>query len=371
MSCNETPSAGTRGNKPTTTLKPHPWVSDFPLEKIQLPEGFEIDIFASVQDARSLACAEDGTVYVGSRSRGTITGLRDTNADWHADLEYYLYTTGDMPNGIDIHNGDLYLAEAQKIVRFPNVLDSFGLKQTPEILYDSLERTNLYAWKYLRVGPDDNLYVSIASNCNRCIPANPDQATITRFSLEGKLLDAIAKGVKVSMGFDWHPETQEFWFTECGVNNLGNNQPEDELNMVKEDGKHYGFPYCHGGILPDPTYGKAADCSDFVAPIAQLGAHVVPLGMQFYTGDQFPAEYKNKLFILYRGGRNVGNGYEIKVLTIQQDKVIYSETFATGWFEPGYAVHGRLVDLLQLKDGSLLISDDYAGVIYRISHPNS
>ena len=347
--------------------------SDLPLERINLPEGFKISVFASgIEDARSLAKGEKGTVFVGNRNEDKVYAVVDKNKDGVADEKHVIASGLRMPNGVAFRNGDLYVAEVGRILRFPNIENQLSDPPQPEVIYDQYPNERHHGWKYIGFGPDGKLYVPVGAPCNICDPEEDVYATITRMNPDGSNMEIFAEGVRNSVGFDWHPQTNELWFTENGRDMLGDNVPPDELNRAPKKGLHFGYPYCHAGEIKDPEFGEVRSCNEFTPPAQKLGPHVAPLGMKFYTGNMFPAEYKNQIFIPEHGSWNRSKkiGYRIQLVKLDGNgKASSYETFADGWLnEEEQDAWGRPVALLQLDDGSLLVSDDHAGVIYRISY---
>ena len=355
----------------TLTLTKNP--TNLPLDRINLPEGFKISVFAhSIENARSLARGEEGTIFVGNRSEDKVYAVVDSNKDGVADETYVIASGLRMPNGVAFRNGDLYVAEVSRILRFPDIENSLDNPPQPEVVYDQYPEDRHHGWKYIAFGPDDKLYVPVGAPCNICNPEEEVYASITRMDPDGSNMEIYAHGVRNSVGFDWHPETDVLWFTENGRDMLGNNIPPDELNRAPDKGMHFGFPYCHGGDIQDPEFGDLRDCDEFVEPAQKLGPHVAALGMKFYTGDMFPAAYKNQILIPEHGSwnRDTKIGYRVRLVRVDENGNATSyETFADGWLnEEEQEAWGRPVALLQLPDGSMLLSDDHAGVIYRITY---
>ncbi len=341
-----------------------------PLENIQLPEGFKIDIFAEkVENARGMAIGDNGTVFVGSRKAGLVHALIDKNNDFLADEKVIIATDLNMPSGLAFHKGDLYVMEIDKLWKYEQIEKSLPSIPEPILITDKFPDKTHHGWKFLRFGPDGYLYIPVGAPCNVCEEEDEIFSTICRFNVETGENEIYAKGVRNSVGFDWHPETGELWFTENGRDWLGDDLPPDELNKISEAGQHFGFPYCHGGEFLDPDFGKGKDCKDYVPPVQQLGAHVAAIGMRFYNGSQFPPEYKNQIFIAEHGSwnRKKKSGYQISLVKLNDDsEAISYEAFASGWLHDG-DVWGRPADVMQIQDGSMLVSDDYANVVYRIS----
>ncbi|MFN3920626.1 MAG: PQQ-dependent sugar dehydrogenase [Methylohalobius sp.] len=352
------------------------WISEVPavrdpLESIKLPPGFRIELFArDVPDARSMALGEDGTVYVGSRTAGKVYALRDDDGDGLAERRYVIAKNLTMPNGVAVYKGDLYVAEVSRILRFKNIAQHLANPPSPEVVTDSLPADLWHGWKYLRVGPDGKLYFNVGAPCNVCLQENEIYATLVRIDPDGKNLAIFARGVRNSVGFDWHPESKTVWFTDNGRDWLGDDRPADELNHAPKAGLHFGFPHCHSGDIPDPEYGKETECKEFTPPAWRFGAHVAPLGLRFYTGKQFPTQYRGQLFVAQHGSWNRSKpvGYRVVWVEFKDGKPVAEHVFAEGWLQSDGTVLGRPVDILELEDGSLLISDDQRGVIYRIRY---
>ncbi|WNJ16788.1 sorbosone dehydrogenase family protein [Pontibacter sp. G13] len=344
--------------------------SSISLEQIELPAGFKIETFAdSIVNARSLAIGDQGTIFVGSRSAGNVYAVVDTNRDRKADLTYTLAEGLNTPNGVAFRNGDLYVAEIDKIWKYPNIESQLASPPTPELITDNLPSDAWHGWKNIQFGPDDKLYVPVGAPCNICEEEDERYATILRMNPDGSEQEVYAKGVRNSVGMDWHPETQALWFTDNGRDMLGDDLPPDELNHAPEQGMHFGFPYCHAGSIPDPQYGEKAPCSDFTAPAQNLHPHGAALGMIFYQGDMFPEAYRNQILICEHGSWNRSEliGYQVSIVKLSGDRAVSFEPFAAGWLKDGKA-NGRPVDIVMLDDGSLLVSDDHADAIYRISY---
>jgi glucose/arabinose dehydrogenase len=346
-------------------------------EKLKLPSGFSIAIWAdNVRGARTMTLASDGTVFVGTWQGGNVYALADRNKDNRADEVITVASGMNTPNGVAFRDGTLYVAELNRIVRFDNVLSAVkpGMAPLtgPRVVYDKLPSDRQHGWKYLRMGPDGYLYVPVGAPCNICERPEP-YASILRVRPDGTGFEVFARGVRNTVGFAWHPDTRELWFTDNGRDDLGDEQPNDELNIAAKAGLHFGYPYCHEGSISDPEFGKDKSCSDYQPPALKLGSHVAPLGLTFYTGTMFPAEYRRRLFIAQHGSWNrtaaAGHsGYRLMTARVEGGKVAGYELFAEGWLEDRKQAWGRPVDLLELPDGSLLVSDDRAHVIYRISY---
>lgn len=350
------------------------------LEKIVLPEGFEIKIYADdVENARSMAISPSGTIFVGNRNKDNVFALKDTDGDNVIDKKYLITNKlKNMPNGVAFYDGDLYVAEVNKIWKFENIeenlsyVDEFDqYPEEPILISDDFPSDRHHGWKYISFGPDGKLYVPVGAPCNICESRDEIYASITRMNPDGSNREIYVKGVRNTVGFTWHPETKQLWFTDNGRDMLGDNIPPCELNKVTEKDQHFGYPYCHGGDIGDPEFGGEYSCSDFVMPVQNLGPHVAPLGLKFYTGKMFPDEYKGDIFIAEHGSWNRSKkiGYRISRVKIENNKSVGYETFIYGWLDDDeQEAWGRPVDILILEDGSMLISDDKANAIYRVTY---
>lgn len=350
------------------------------LDQIKLPPGFKIDVFAeNVNNARSLCQGTKGTIFVGTRKAGNVYAIEDKNGDFKADKIHTLATGMNMPNGVAFRDGALFVAEVNRIIRYDNIEAQLSSPPKPVVVNDDFPTDEHHGWKYIAFGPDGKLYVPVGAPCNICERLdNPQYASMMRMNPDGSNLEVFASGIRNSVGFAWHPTTKELWFTDNGRDWLGDDAPNDELNHAPKQGLHFGYPYCHAGYVLDPKLGEGKKCSDYVAPAQRLGAHVASLGMLFYTGSMFPKEYQNRIFICEHGSwnRKVPDGYRVTTVTLDGNKSTAYQPFATGWLQEKSSwgktknkePWGRPVASLQLADGSLLVSDDQADMIYRISY---
>lgn len=341
-----------------------------PLERIRLPPGFSIEVFAEVPNARAMALGSR-TLFVGSRSGGKVhaVGLRGAGAALTAGRVSVVAQDLGMPTGIAFRDGALYVADVSRILRFDEIESRIDTPPAPVILASRFPTETHHGWKFIAFGPDGRLYVPVGGPCNSC-DRDPDRyALMHRMLPDGSKREVFARGIRNTVGFDWHPETKELWFTDNGRDWLGDDLPADEPNHAPRAGMHFGFPYCHQGDLPDPEYGRNRKCEEFTPPAQKLGAHVAALGMRFYRGNQFPAGYKNRIFIAEHGSwnRSKKSGYRISMVRLEGNRAASYEPFAEGWLE-GESAWGRPVDLQELPDGSMLVSDDLAGMIYRIKY---
>jgi glucose/arabinose dehydrogenase len=346
------------------------WASaqtDRVLAQVRLPPGFKIELYTDqVPNARSMALGKQGTVFVGTRQAGVVYAVAPPSAGGKPAVRQ-VASGLNLPNGVAYRDGALYVAEISRILRFDQIEAADGARPAPQVVRDDLPKDRHHGWKYIAFGPDGKLYVPIGAPCNVC--NEPKYASITRMNADGSDYEVFAQGIRNSVGFTWHPQTGEMWFTDNGRDYLGENVPPCELNRAPRAGLHFGFPFCHGTDIKDPDFGKLGECNQAVRPERLLGPHVAPLGVKFYTGKNFPAAYRGQLFVAEHGSwnRKVKSGYRVTRLKLDGNKVVSYEPFATG-FHRGNEVFGRPVDLLQLDDGSLLVSDDEAGALYRVSY---
>ncbi len=346
--------------------------SSLPLERLNLPDGFEISVFAEgVDEARSMAMGDNGTLFVGTRTANKLYAIQDLDGDFIADRTIVLDTTLETPNGIAFRDGALYVAEVNRLLRYRDIEQNLENPPLPEVIYDDYPTEFHHGWKYIAFGPDGKLYVPVGAPCNICESEDERFATITRMDPDGTNREIYARGVRNTVGFTWHPETSELWFSDNGRDMLGDDIPPCEINRVAEMGQHFGYPYCHGGTIKDPEFGDKFPCSDFVAPVQNLGAHVAPLGIKFYTANMFPEEYRGHLFIAEHGSwnRSLKVGYRITLVKLDGNEAVSYKPFIDGWLDDeSQDQFGRPVDLLFLEDGSMLISDDYGDAIYRVTY---
>jgi glucose/arabinose dehydrogenase len=346
--------------------------ADLPLERIALPPGFSIQLWARVDNARQMALGQHdgtgGTLFVGSMRAGKVHAVR-FGPDY-TPLATSLVASGlQRPVGVAYRNGSLYVSAVNRILRYDNIERLLEKPPAPVVVTDKLPSETHHGWKFIGFGPDGKLYVPVGAPCNICEPDPQRYANILRMNPDGSTVEVFARGVRNSVGFDWHPQTRELWFTDNGRDQLGDDLPPDELNHAARPGQHFGYPYCHGGDLPDPDFGPRNRCNEFTPPARQLAPHAAALGMRFYTGNQFPAQYRNQIFIAEHGSWNRSKkiGYRISLVRLQDGKAVAYESFASGWLQ-GETAWGRPADVLVLPDGSLLVADDLAGAIYRITY---
>ena len=339
------------------------------LLKIKLPPGFTIAVYAQgMKNPRQLAQGDRGTVFAGSLTAGKVYALPDGDSDHVADRVYVIDDNLRLPSGVEFRNGSLYVGALDRILRYDDIESSLTNPPEPVLVTTAFPDHTHHGLKYLRFGPDGRLYVPVGAPCNVC--DRPGFAQIRRINTDGSDEEVYARGVRNSVGLAFHPVTGELWFTDNGRDMLGDDLPSDELNRATQAGQHFGFPYCHQGDLADPEFGAGKSCSAYTGPAAMMGAHVANLGLTFYTGTLFPDNYKGQLFVARHGSWNRSEkvGYDIALVRFDAaGQALEPEVFARGWLQ-GQHDWGRPNDVLQLTDGSLLVSDDEAGAIYRITY---
>tara|TARA_B100000949_G_scaffold3886_1_gene3398 strand:- start:5018 stop:6217 length:1200 start_codon:yes stop_codon:yes gene_type:complete len=350
------------------------YTGDLPLDRLNLPDGFSIDVYAeNIEGARSMAMGADGTLFVGTRNEGKVYALKDTDGDYRADETYTIASDLEQPNGVAFKDGALYVAAVSRMFKYSDIESQLNNPQEPELIYDDYPTEFHHGWKYIAFGPDNKLYVPVGAPCNICDSATVDKryASITRMDPDGSNREIVAHGVRNTVGFTWHPDTDELWFTDNGRDMMGDDVPPGELNKLTEVGQHFGYPFCHGGTVKDPEYGDQRPCSDFVPPVQPLGAHVAALGVKFGKGPMFPDSYTGQAFLAEHGSWNRSSkvGYRVTLVKLENGEAVSYEPFIDGWLdEESQEAFGRPVDLLFLEDGSLLISDDEGNAIYRVTY---
>jgi glucose/arabinose dehydrogenase len=344
------------------------------LSGIKLPAGFKIAVYAAdIPGARSLTMSPAGILYVGNRAGDRIYALVDSNHDHRirsADKEIFTIGSGlEQPNGVAFRDGVLYVSEVVRVLRYPDIESRLSNPPPPEVAVSGLPFQTAHSWRYIGFGPDGKLYVSIGMPCNVCLQADKRFGSIMRMNPDGSGQELYATGIRNSAGFLWHPGTQELWFTDNGRDWLGDNSPPDELNYAPTPGLNFGFPYMDASI-PDPEFeAKQPPQLSLQPPVQELGPHVAALGMRFYTGRMFPPEYQGRIFIAEHGSwnRTVPIGYRVTWVRLEGNQATGYEVFAEGWLLKNGKSWGRPVDVLVAPDGALLVSDDQAGAIYRIT----
>jgi glucose/arabinose dehydrogenase len=338
-----------------------------PTAKLKLPPGFNIEVYAAgMANARSLAEGDKGTVFVGSRLVDKVYAIANKNGKREVRvLASGLY----RPNGVAFKNGTLYIAELSKVSKIDKVEDNLDSSPKPTMIYDNLPKDEAHGWKYIAIGPDNKLYIQVGQPGNNVLHDDA-HGQIRRMNLDGSGAEVIARGVRMTVGFDWHPETKQLYFTDNGRDWMSEDVPEDELNRITKVGEHFGAPYCLQGNISDPEFGWGHSCSEFTPPVGLMGPHAGTLGMRFYTGNMFPKSYKNAIIVARHGSWNRSKkfGGDVVVVKLNKDGTVKStEPLITGFLENNSYI-GRPVDVLQMKDGSLLVSDDYNGAVYRITY---
>ncbi|MCE9678451.1 PQQ-dependent sugar dehydrogenase [Shewanella sp. AS1] len=338
------------------------------LDKLTVAEGFKVSLFSDdVENAREIAVSDKGMVYVGSMRAGNLYALIDNNKDGVSDEKILLATGLNLPTGVAYKDGDLYVSEVSRIIRFKDIDNNLESPKF-EVVFDQFPSDTHHGWKVLGFSPTGELVIPVGVPCNVC--AEDDRyGRIFSLNLVTKKLTTIAQGVRNSVGFDFQPGTDTFWFSDNGRDMMGDDIPPCEINKVNYQGEHFGFPYVHAGSILDPEFGQGKKVSDYTPPALSLGAHVAPLGIHFYRADQFPKAYRQQLFVAEHGSWNRSKkaGYKVALATIDQGKVVDYTPFLTGFMQ-NEETFGRPVAFAELQDGSLLISDDYAGAIYRVTY---
>jgi glucose/arabinose dehydrogenase len=341
------------------------------LKQLHAPQGFVLSIFAdSLPNARSLALGDNGVVFVGTGSEGAVYAVQDSDSDGAADKRYVIARGLYLPNGVAYKDDSLYVAEVNRIIRYDHITRQLANPPKPVVVYDQFPSDQHHGWKYLRFGPDNKLYTTVGAPCNICEPEKPIYSSLVRFNADGSGFEILARGIRSSVGFDWQPETNALFFTDNGRDYLGDDLPPDELNRWTSVGEHFGFPYCHGGDIPDPEFATGKKCTQFTTPTWKFKAHMAPLGLRFYRAKHFPVEYQNQLFVAEHGSwnRSEPQGYRVALVKFNQSEPVSEQVFIDGWLTKSGDVLGRPVDILEMPDGSLLISDDKLGVIYKVEY---
>lgn len=358
-----------------------------PLSKLKVEDGFKIEVFGQARGARSLAVHSSGIVFVGTGGFSDV----DPQGRVHAIVptatgnKTVTFASGlNNPNGVAVVGNDLYVAELSRVLLFKDAIATAKalasgtvVRPRATVVNDEIRKQDEHSWKYIAVGPDDKLYIGIGANCNVCQEDRDVGASIFKMDLDGSNFVQVAKGVRNTVGMAFHPETGDLWFTDNGRDSLGDNYPGDELNHLSTEGLDFGFPFCFASNVTDPTYGKSTNCnsSAFTKPVVDLAPHAAALGTTFYTGSKFPAQYKNAIFIAEHGSWNSSRkvGYRLSIVEESVNAVTGASTFSyrpfiSGWVDAAGQVNwGRPVDVKNYIDGSLLLSDDNAGIVYKIS----
>jgi glucose/arabinose dehydrogenase len=346
--------------------------SELPLDKLKLPPGFKIAVWAEeIPEARSLALGDKGTVFAGNRNLSDVYAIVDRGGK--REVKKILKGLN-SPNGVAFNKGTLYVAERDRITRYDGIEDRLDNPPAAKVVIDNLDPTKQagHFWKFLAVGPDGKLYFNIGSPGNIVVP-NYMQASINRVDPATGTMERVAQGVRNSVGFDWDPKTKQLWFTNHARDWISDDLPNDTLHRVTHKNMNFGYPFCHQGDLVDPDLGKGHACTEFDKPALKLGPHIAPLGMRFYTGKMFPAEYQGNIFIAMHGSwnRTTKQGYNVMRVVLDDRGNPRMTPFLTGFLTDEKAdppMWGRPVDVLLMRDGAMLVSDDYNGIIYRISY---
>ena len=347
--------------------------AELPVDKLKVPPGFKVEVWADgVPEARSLALGDKGTVFVGNRNLKDVYAIVDRGGK----REVKKILSGlNSPNGVAFNKGALYVAERGRITRYDGIEDKLDSPPAAKVVIENLDPSNQpgHFWKFLAMGPDGKLYFNVGAPGNIVMPAYY-QASINRVDPQTGEMERVAEGVRNSVGFDWHPKTKQLWFTNHARDWVSDDMPNDTLHRVSAKAMNFGYPFCHQGDFPDPDFGKGRSCKEFDPPSAKLGPHIAPLGMRFYNGTMFPAEYRNNIFIAMHGSWNKTSkiGYNVtRVILDEKGGVVKMEPFLDGFLTDAKAdppMWGRPVDVLVMRDGAMLVSDDYNGIIYRVSY---
>lgn len=342
------------------------------IEDLVVPDGFKITLFAKdVVNARQLALGDNGTVFVGSRKEGKVYALVDHDNDGKADKQYLIDKDLNMPSGVAFKNGSLYVAAVDRVLRYDKIEKQLAKPPEPVIVVDNLPGDSHHGWKAIEFNTDGNLFIPVGVPCNICVSDDKRHGTILELNITTGQTTTYATGIRNSVGLAIHPTDKSLWFTDNGRDWLGDDSPPDEINRAHTSGLNFGFPYLHGKNTLDPDYGEQAEIEDYTVPAAELGAHVAPLGLTFYTGRTFPEKFHSNLIVTEHGSWNRSDktGYRVILVQLNGSDVVSVEPFISGWLDKEEDVAwGRPVDVLTLPDGSLLISDDFANAIYRITY---
>lgn len=361
---------GRKAAPAAAAAKAAPAKADDGLARLTLPKGFSIAVYAEgVTTARSMAVSSGGIVYVGSRKAGKVYAVVDEDGDRKADKVVTIAEGLNNPIGVTLLDGALYVAEIGRVIRFDAIDKSYANKPAYKVVKGDLPDDKWHGEKVIKAGPDGKLYIPVGSPCNTCDKEADVYSKIYRMNPDGSGWEMFAGGIRNTVGFAFHPQTKQLWFTDNGPDEMGDNTPSCELNVAPKQGLHFGFPYCHGGVIADPKFANGRSCTEFTPPVAKLGPHVAPLGLAFYTGTQFPAQYRNQVFVAEHGSWNRTQkiGYKVSLVTLQGNQEVTTTTFIDGFLQ-GDDVSGRPVDIAVTADGAMLISDDHAGRIYRVSY---
>lgn len=368
------PPAWQQGRPPelaTSPLAPHPLppaptpADKIPVDKVKLPPGFRISVWADgIHNARSMAWGSKGTLFVGSRIPGQVYAVVDRGGRREVKVIAKGLT---QPSGVAFKDGALYVAEIPRLLKYEGIEDQLDKPSAPKVVYDFPKDAH-HNWRQLIFGPDGKLYFNMGAPCNICMPPET-HANISRVNPDGTGFEYVARGVRNSQGADFHPVTKELYFTTHGRDWAGDDVPNDTFHHAPRPGLHFGFPFCHQGDIPDPDFGQGRSCSEFAPPLLKLGPHVAAMGVRFYTGNMFPPEYRNRAFIALKGSwnRTRKSGFRVMTVTLQPGQPPRYEVFADGFLQ-GEQFWGRPTYIEWMPDGSMLLSDDFSGAIYRITY---
>jgi glucose/arabinose dehydrogenase len=343
--------------------------SEIAVGKLKLPAGFKIELWAhGMPGARAMARGDQGKIYIGTRALGRVYEVTDRGNERTSRV---VVDKLNQPAGVAFRNGSLYVMAIDKMLRFDGIEGNPAAAPVDMTAAFKLPPLQHHNWKYIAFGPDGKLYVPFGAPCNICEPT-AEYAQIRRYNADGSGMEVLARGVRNSVGFDWHPATKEMWFTDHGRDWMGDDGPQDELNRMGGTGQNFGFPYCHAGGVPDKDFKKAGACDGVTLPVAEMGPHAAAMGVMFYTGTMFPAEYRNSMLVARKGSWNRTKkfGFDVvRVMAGADGRGAKVEPFLTGFLdEATQGFSGRPAYLLQLPDGSVLVSDEQMGAIYRVSY---
>lgn len=342
------------------------------LKQLKLLPGFRISIFAdNLPNARSMALGDNGVVYIATANKGKVYALQDKDNDGYAETQHILAQGLNFPNGLAYRNGNLYVGEISRITRYDGISGRLANPPIPKIIYDKLPSDRYHGLKYLRFGPDDKLYTAVGAPCNICNPIKPIFTSLVRMNANGTNFEILARGIRNTVGIDFNPVNNNLYFTDNGRDNMGDDTPQEEFNRWSgKIGEHFGYPYCHAGNVLDNFFGTGKSCGDYTSPVWRFRAHNAPLGLRFYRGGQFPAKYKNNAFVAMHGSwdRTIPDGYRVVMVRQTSGKFTSASDFVKGWLTPLGKIIGRPVDIIEYKDGTMLISDNWNGAIYRVRY---
>jgi len=340
-----------------------------PLAKLKISSGFELSVYARVPNARQMVLSTNGTLFVGTRDSGSVYAVLDKDKDGVGEEVVSVARNLDSPNGVEFRDGSLYVAENSRILRYDNIESRLKSAPKPVVVTDSYPKDRHHGWKYIRFGPDGWLYVPVGAPCNNCESKDPF-ASITRIKPDGSGMEIFARGVRNTVGFDWDPVSKQMWFTDNGRDWLGDNSPSDELNHAAKAGLNFGFPYYHGRAIADPEFARKRSPADMVPAAFELGPHVAALGMKFYNGTMFPKDCVGDIIYAEHGSWNRAqkNGYRLMRVHMKEGRPVSVEPLVSGFVDSKDKVWGRPVDVIVMADGSLLFSDDFGGLVYRLSY---